>query len=120
MFSSLRRQRTSWRGHRRAKSPSAAPSSPEGGHLVRLGVLSGYRPQVRRKLIEAKIDDAHDLKWRNKRAVTMLRALHDAYRTARGAAAGNAEFAAYVAELRDANNREPASLRLLDEAGFPG
>ena len=73
-----------------------------------------------RQLIEAKIDDPRDIKWRYKRAVTMLRALRAAYRGAWGAANGDAEFAAFVTELRDAHKRKTAFVKLMDEAGFPG
>jgi hypothetical protein len=67
------------------------------------------------ELIEAKIDDPRDLKWRYKRAVTMLKALKTAYRRAHGPA-GEAEFTAYLAALRDTHRRKPAFVKLLNQA----
>jgi hypothetical protein len=73
-----------------------------------------------RELIDAKINDSRDTNWRYRRAITMLRGLRAAYREARGAVTGDAEFAAYVTELREGHRRKTAFVKLLDEAGFPG
>jgi hypothetical protein len=70
-----------------------------------------------RELIDAKIDDPRDLKWRYKRALTMLKALKTAYRRARGPA-GGAEFTAYLATLREAHRRKLSFVKLLDQARF--
>jgi hypothetical protein len=68
-----------------------------------------------RELIDAKVDDQRDLKWRYKRAVRMLKILKTAYRQARGPA-GEAEFAAYLDTLRETHRRKPTFVKLLDEA----